>query len=156
MNWSTITPDGLRARSVLSGQTSVFHGPVPRPLRRSVDAVAPVAHGVAYVYVMDGPMGCIYIGQTSNPGHRMVQHRKRRAFWRFVTHLSIYRHGYAGMWPNIGDEVTDLERLAISDLVPIFNLDRTLSEADRGAPWEGALKARNRAASMRAVRLLGK
>ena len=139
----------------IDGMPIVYDGPTPRHLRHSLEQVAPPEWNVRYLYVLTGPMGCIYIGQTYNPGGRMVRHRDRSRFWNFVTDIRVYRHTYEGIWPSVDGEIVDKERQAITDLVPICNLDRPLSEADRGAPWEDDLKRLNLRASMRALQVLG-
>lgn len=150
-----IIPTPAPAPSILDEMPVVYEGPIPRHLRHSLEQVAPPLWNVRYLYVLTGPMGCIYIGQTYNPGTRLVRHRDRSRFWRFVSGVRVYRHEYQGTWPGVDGEIVDMERQAITDLVPICNLERILAEADQGAPWEAELKQRNLLASRRALRLMG-
>lgn len=136
------------------GMRLVYDGPIPPRLLCSLERVAPPSCDVRYLYAFHGTSGCVYIGQTYKPASRIVAHRRKSRFWKHVNHLQIYRHEYAGIWPDIDGEIMNMERQAIADLVPIYNLDRPLSEADRGAPWEEALRRQNRDANIRALRLL--
>lgn len=136
--------------------TLCYAGPIPRELEYSLDKACPAARTVRYIYILGGPMGCVYIGQTYSPARRIISHRKKSRFWRHVTHATIYRHVYSHTYPTPDAEIVELERCLISELVPVFNLDRSLAEVDRDAPWSEGLIARNSQATQRALRLLGR
>lgn len=132
----------------------VYEGGIPQPLELTLADACPVAHDVRYLYVLTGPAGFIYVGQTRRPAGRILAHRKKSQFWRHVTGMSIFRHQYAGIWPSADREIVEIERGIITDLMPIYNLDRTLAEWDKGAPWESELHRFDRAASAHALYLL--
>ena len=136
--------------------TLSYAGPIPRELQYSLDTACPPEFALGYVYILGGPLGCIYIGQTYRPGSRLVAHRKKSRFWPHVTHATIYRHVYSGTYPYPEAEMVQIERQLISALVPVFNLERTLAQADRNMPWTERFTARNNEATCRAIALLGK
>lgn len=136
--------------------TVTHDGPIPRPLAQSILAACPPARDVHYLYVLSGPRGVVYVGQTWSPAARLAAHRKKSKFWGSVTEALILQHHFAGIWHSVDREAIEIERGLITELQPIFNLDRTLSEADRGSPWEHLLHEANRAATKRALQLLGR
>ena len=112
----------------------VYEGPIPRPLVRSVEALAPGARDVRYVYVATGREGVLYVGQTGNPAQRLVAHRKSNAWWYAAKGVAIFRHSFEG-WVSVDREIIEIERQAIADLGPIFNRDRSVPERDKAKPW---------------------
>lgn len=133
-----------------------YAGPIPRELQYSLDTACPPEYTVRYVYLLGGSLGCVYIGQTYRPGSRLVAHRKKSRFWPRVTHATIYRHVYSGTYPDPDAEIVEIERELISELVPVFNLERSLARVDRGTPYAADLIAQNNQAIRRALALLGR
>ena len=133
-----------------------FAGRIPKCLQHSLDTACPPSGTAGYIYILGGPLGCVYIGQTYRPGSRLVAHRKKSRFWQHVTHATIYRHEYSGTHPTPEAELVEIERYLISELEPVFNLDRSLAEVDRGTPWAEQIVARNNRATRRALALLGR
>ena len=133
-----------------------YAGPIPRELQYSLGQACPTGYAVRYIYILGGPMGCVYVGQTYSPARRLVSHRKKSRFWHHVTHATIYRHAYSGTYPDPDAEIVEIERELISELVPVFNLERSLARVDRGTPWAADLIAQNNQAIRRALALLGR
>lgn len=113
---------------------NVYEGPLPKRLGE-IQEIAPPIHDARYVYVLAGRVGGhgaflpLYVGKAYSPRHRFDKHR-RKPWWPEAVALILYRHKFDG-WISVDRETDELEREAIADFNPHYNISRPLPQRDK-------------------------
>lgn len=99
-----------------------------RPKWRDIVEVAPVTTDVGYVYyLLDSTEDVLYVGQSINPGKRLLQHRKDKPWRHQITWVKV--------WADYAYAINEVERWQIRKLQPRYNQQFT----DTGRPVSAEL-----------------
>ena len=115
---------------------NVYEGPLPNRLGE-IQEIAPPRYDARYIYVLAGHVGGVgpfvplYIGKAYSPHNRFDKHRIK-PWWPEVSALVLYRHEFDGLAATVDRETDELEREAIADFNPHYNISRPLPQRDKG------------------------
>ena len=114
---------------------NIYEGPVPNHLG-TVQEIAPPLYGARYIYLLagrvDGVPGLrpLYVGKACSPRNRLDRHR-HKPWWPDASALVLFLHEFEG-WRTVEHEIDELEREAIADFKPYYNISRPLPWRDKG------------------------